>query len=188
MTLKNERFWMDDRSQSFMVRQANLEDVYLNVLGMSKKRELKDGTDAVIEFVMYLSSDKHIYTFDFAIAKSDYALQRVSMKRSLLLDFNPAAMRIATFPAHHLANNPTWPDFWIFATTTKFKTQTEARLAGEEWRVKDGLLISEFFFRKIDKLELMTTTTDIKDKFSAVGPPVEGIIYSDSRVIPVENA
>ena len=53
--------------------------------------------------------------------------------------------------------------------------------------MKDGLLISDNYFRKIDKLELMATKTDVKDKFSAVGPPVEGIIYSDSRVIPVEN-
>ena len=36
-------------------------------------------------------------------------------------------------------------------------------------------------------MDLMTTTKDIKDQFSAVGPPVEGIIFSDSRVIPVEN-
>ena len=33
----------------------------------------------------------------------------------------------------------------------------------------------------------MTTTKDVKDQFIAVGPPVEGIIFSDSRVIPVEN-
>ena len=101
-----------------MVEQANLEDVYLNILGVSKKRDLEGGAD--IEFIIYLSSDKHFYTVDFAVSESDYTLQKVIMRKSLFLNYNPALMKITTFPAHHLANNQNWPDFWLFVTTTEF--------------------------------------------------------------------
>lgn len=87
---------------------------------MSKKRDIDSGTDADIEFMIYLSSDKHFYTVDLAVSQSDYTLQKVIMRKSLFLNYNPALMKITTFPAHHLANNPSWPDFWLFVTTTEF--------------------------------------------------------------------
>ena len=87
---------------------------------MSKKRENEGGADIDIEFTVYLSSDKHFYTLDFAVSQNDYTLQKVIMRRSLFLDFNPAVMKIASFTAHHINNNPNWPDFWLFVTTTKF--------------------------------------------------------------------
>ena len=103
-----------------MVKQADLEDVYLNLLGLSKKREVEGGADTDIEFTVFLSSDRHFYTVDFAVSQSDYTLQKVLLRRSLFLNFNPALMKITTFPAHHLTNNPNWPDFWLFQTTTEF--------------------------------------------------------------------
>ena len=103
-----------------MVEQANLEDVYLNILGVSKKRELEGDADTDIEFVIFLSSNKHFYTVDFTVSQSDYTLQKVTMRKSLFLNYNPALMKITTFPAHQLINNPNWPDFYLFVTTTEF--------------------------------------------------------------------
>ena len=50
-------------------------------------------------------------------------------------------------------------------------------------RVQDGLMISEFFFKKHDMLTMMQEPVDKLDEFAKEGGLVEDMVYSDSRIL-----
>ena len=67
------------------------------------------------------------------------------------------------------------------------RTQTE-RLANNKERVRDGLMYSEFIFRKSDTLMLMKEEADLTEVFEMADPRGvrSGLAYSDSTIL-IEN-
>jgi len=49
------------------------------------------------------------------------------------------------------------------------------------------MLFSEFYYRKLDNLKLMQEPVSILNMFRANGNAVEGILYNNSRVLPVND-
>ena len=54
-------------------------------------------------------------------------------------------------------------------------------------RVQDGLMISEFFFKKLDVLKLMQEPIDKLEQFAKEGGLVEDKTYTDSRILPADS-
>lgn len=72
---------------------------------------------------------------------------------------NMNIQKVFFFPGHHQAQNPTWPDFYFFGTTTLEASESDKK------RTLDGLLISEFFYRKVESLKLMQAEFNVTEKF-----------------------
>jgi hypothetical protein len=49
------------------------------------------------------------------------------------------------------------------------------------------MLLSEFYYRRLDNFKLMQESVNILDVFKANGNAVEGIIYTNSRVLPAND-
>ena len=69
-------------------------------------------------------------------------------------------------------------------------TPSEVEASGEKKRMTDSLLLSEFYLRKgLVDMELMDEgqREDLVRAFTKSGKLVEGVTYSDSRVLPLNS-
>ena len=84
--------------------------------------------------------------------------------KSVAVEQNPALTRVAFLDpasaASANAGSTPWPDFYLFVTSTRAKARFELA-EGEEQRVQDGLIYSEFFLSKFIEFELMTSEVDM---------------------------
>lgn len=78
-----------------------------------------------------------------------YQIKSAIVQQSIPIAMNSILQKVFFFPEHHRAKNPIWPDFYLYGTTT-----TEDSQSDDTKRTLDGLLISEFFYRKVDSLQL----------------------------------
>lgn len=88
------------------------------------------------------------------------------MHRSVAIDRNPALAKLYFYPQNlpNLAAKD-WPNFYIFMTSTRTRSQEEREVTGEKLRVQDGLIITEYTLRKDvpDNFEFMKDLMDIKE-------------------------
>ena len=111
-----------------------------------------------------MTEDVSYYKAEFSISRSvteGFDISSAQIIKSMPMDFNPTIRKVVFFPEHHLNVHPEWPDFYFIVTGTRAATPIELETSGEDQRTSDGLLISEFFFRKVDRFELMEAPRDI---------------------------
>ena len=55
--------------------------------------------------------------------------------------------------------------------------------SSDRLRVQDGLMISEYFFRNVEGLELMQQEVDLLENTRKVGPLIQDRVYVDSNIL-----
>ena len=102
------------------------------------------------------------------------------LMKSVPFEMSSFQQKVFFFPEHAPVRNATWPDFYFFGTITSEEADDTNK------RTLDGLLISEYFFRKVDSLQLMPAAVNITARIESNGPATVGTKFDNSRVLPAK--
>ena len=75
-----------------------------------------------------------------------------------MVDFDDVMTKAYFYPMHYDTSNLKWPNFYFFMTSTNSKLLKQDEKIKS---VKDGKILSEYYFRKFGSPKLMPKELDI---------------------------